>query len=103
MQAGPMDRRVVLQTASASTDSYGQGVQSYTDLATVWANVRYLTGRELLLAQQTTPNAQVKFQIRYRSDIDETSRIVHDGATYDIQHIAVIGRNVGLEILAVKP
>lgn len=103
MKAGKLDRRIQIKTKTATRDSYGAEILTYSTLATVWAEIVPVSGREYFLAAQFVPEAQLKVRIRYRNDFDETAQIVYDNVTYDILYIAEIGRKEGLEILVKKP
>jgi len=46
MKIGKLDKRITLQSRSATLDDYGQELNSWSDIATVWANVKPLGGRE---------------------------------------------------------
>jgi SPP1 family predicted phage head-tail adaptor len=106
MQAGRMDRSVVLQhrvlTRSATT---GEEVVTYEAYATVWAGKRDLRGREFFAAQQVNSDITTLWQIRYRADVVATDRIVVEGLNYSISGVSEIGRRDGLEIqaTAVRP
>lgn len=43
---GRLDKRVTIQRRSATLDSYGQELDSWTTIAQVWAQVKPLGGRE---------------------------------------------------------
>lgn len=43
---GRLDKRVTIQRRSATKDSYGQEIDSWTTIAQVWAQVKPLGGRE---------------------------------------------------------
>jgi SPP1 family predicted phage head-tail adaptor len=43
---GRLDKRVTIQRRSATKDSYGQELDSWTTLAQVWAQVKPLGGKE---------------------------------------------------------
>ena len=96
-----MDRRATLQTRVLSRNTQGEEVVTYSDLAEVWAEKWDLKGREWFSAQQLNADVTTKFRIRYRSDVTVLHRIVCDGIYYDIQHVAEVGREGGLEIMAV--
>lgn len=101
---GKRDRRITFQRRTVTRDdSTGRDTVTWPDVATVWASKRELVGRELLLAQQIVPTAEVRFNIRWRSDLLTTDRIVCAGVTYDIQHMAELGRREDLDILAKLP
>lgn len=103
MRIGKLDRRVLIERPVETQNEFGEPVKTWVTVATVWAEVTPLSGRELFAAQQIVPEASLRIRIRYRSDIDETMRITHDGKVYGVQHIAEIGRRDGLEILVREP
>lgn len=103
MKAGKLDRRVQIKVKTSSRDSYGAEILTYSVLATVWAEIVPVSGREYFAAAQFIPEATLKIRMRYREDFDETSKIAYDGVDYDILYIAEIGRADGLEVLVKKP
>lgn len=103
MKAGKLDRRVQIKVKTASRDAYGAEILTYSVLATVWAEVVPISGREYFSAAQFVPEASLKIRMRFREDFDETAIIAYDGLDYDILYIAEIGRADGLEVLVKKP
>jgi len=103
MRAGRLDTRIRIERSTTDRDDHGGVTQSWALLFEVWAQIAPLRGRELIAAAQTMPEAHTKFVIRYRAGITEADRIVYDSKNYDIIHIAELGRDVGLEILAKLP
>lgn len=99
MRAGDLDTRVRIETPTVTRDDSGGPVHTWTLFAEVYAMATPLRGRELVAAAQVMPDAEVKFTIRYRSGITEQHRIVFDEKNYGIGHIAMIGRQQGLELL----
>ena len=100
MQAGKLDRRITIQSPTSTRDGAGQPVEAWALLATVWARVEHLRGKEPFQGQEFNAQRTSVFTIRYRTDLDETMRIIFDGDTYDILAIAEKGRREGLEITA---
>lgn len=74
MQAGQLRHRVTLQSASQSTDSYGQVTLTWSDTATVWASVQPLQGREAERAKQIHKDVTHNVTIRYRSGVSTAQR-----------------------------
>ncbi len=103
MRAGRLDRQITIRTPALTQDTHGGSVETFSDLATVWAERVPNGGRRFLAAAQIQPGLQVIYRIRYRSDFDETARIVDDGNEYGILAIHEIGRRDGLEILGRRP
>jgi len=98
---GNLDRRIIIQNYTATTNDFGEPVKSWTTTATIWAGVRYGQGNERIMADKETVTADCIFTIRYRT-ITEKTRIVYAGVNYDITHIAEVGRKRYLELLANK-
>lgn len=97
MQAGKLDRRVTLQRAVATQDSYGEEIKSWHDIATVWAQKKDLKGTERWLAMQEVANVTCVYAIRYRPDITPLCRLIDiDGRTYNIAAVVEVGRKEGL-------
>jgi len=84
MQSGTLRHRITLQTFTTAPDSYGEPIKTWSDLATVWAAVEPLTGREYFQAQQTHAEVTYRVRIRYRADVVPTMRIAHAGKTLEI-------------------
>lgn len=103
MKSGKLDRRVTIKSRVETQNSFGEAVISYTNLATVWAEVNPLSGREVFSAAQTYPQDSLKVKIRHRTDVDEKCQIIIDSVEYNIAYIAEIGRKEGLEMIVSKP
>jgi SPP1 family predicted phage head-tail adaptor len=84
MRAGRLRHRLILQSKTETRDSYGASVVGWSTEATVWGSIEPLSGREYFSQQQVQAEARVRIVIRYRSDVDETWRIKHDGLYYNI-------------------
>ena len=46
MNPGDLDQRIVIQGLSEATDDFGQRVQTFSTLATLWAKVEERNGNE---------------------------------------------------------
>ena len=99
MQAGKLDRKIVIQTLTETQDDYGGVVESWSELATVWARFIPGGGNESFVAQAVYAEAQGRFHIRWRSDVTTKHRIQWDGKDWDILAVSEIGRREGLEII----
>ena len=86
-QAGQLDRRILIQRFSESTDGFGQEVKTYSGLAYVWANVKEKIGSEGEEGDMIASTKKVEFIIRYRTDVDEQMRILYNSNIYKIQTI----------------
>lgn len=99
MISGRMDRKITIQEYTESTNDYGEVEKSWSDVATVWAEVKQQSARETWQAGKVA-ETEMMFRIRYRSGINSKMRVVYDGDNYDIAGVREIGRRDGLEIQA---
>lgn len=77
MQSGKLRHRVTLLRRVDNQQPGGQVQHSYVPFAEVWGNVRSLSGRELIAAQQVNSEINTEITIRFRNDVDETCRAQH--------------------------
>lgn len=87
MDIGAMRDRVTIQAPSDAQDALGEPVDAWTDVATVWATVGDVSGREYLAADAAQNKAQTKIFIRYRPDVMATMRVVHGATVYNIEAV----------------
>jgi SPP1 family predicted phage head-tail adaptor len=67
----------------------------------VWADVRFISGKEHVISGAVRSSAIASIRIRFRTDIDSDMRIRYDGQLYDI--VAVLpNRKKGSLDLSVK-
>lgn len=98
---GELRHRITLQKKVDVIDSDGFTTQQWQDVATVWAAVENLHGREYWEAAAIQAENTVKFTIRYRQDVDQTMRIVFKKKVYNILSVDNIRyRNEFIEIKA---
>lgn len=84
MQAGRLNRRVTLQSPSQSVDEIGQPIPGWTDVATLWADIRMKSGLESIKAGAPVSVVQASIRVRYRAGITAGMRIVHNLQAYNI-------------------
>lgn len=104
LAAGKLDRRITLRRAAKSQDEYGQEIETWFDLATVWASRRRASSRETLAAAEVSAAITDVFEIRYGSawsDLSPLDRVLFEDRDYDIASVDEIDRRVGLRIAAV--
>ncbi|BCT18532.1 phage head closure protein [Enterobacter sp. R-1.6.2] len=75
MQAGRLRDRITVQNLSSERDSSGQPVESWHDAPETWAEVKGISGRELVAAGAETAIATIRVWTRFRRDITAASRI----------------------------
>ena len=101
--AGRLDKRVTLQSATSARDGHGQPIATWTTVATVWAAVEPIRGREYFSAQQVSAETTHRVTIRWRSGVSPQWRVVFGDRTFRIE--SVINpreRNERLELMCVE-
>lgn len=101
LEAGDLDRRITIQQATSVADAFGEPIETWSDLATVWAEVVPLGGREFFEARQVNAEQTARFRIRYRADITREMRVLYDGKTYGIEAAEEDRRYARLEALLI--
>ena len=91
MRAGRLNKRVTIQSPATGQDATGKPTTGWTDVATVWASIVDISGREYVAAGGLQNSAQTKITIRYRSGIVPSMRVVHGADTFNIE--AVLGQD----------
>lgn len=88
MIIGNLRERVTIQYKVVVKDSFGAETITWTELATVWASVEPLAGREFIEGRQEYAEVSTRIRIRQRSGIAPEMRVVHGSNVYNI--LAVI-------------
>lgn len=87
MNAGELNRRVTIQQLASMQDDHGQPGTAWSTVATLWASIADLSGREYLAADAQQSQAQTKITIRYRSGILPAMRVLHGVDVYNIEAV----------------
>lgn len=89
MRSGLLRERVRIEQFTAAADSYGQPLETWAELATVWGEVRPAASREGFApgAGQVLAVATHRVRMRYRSDVDEMMRLVWRGRTLQVEAV----------------
>ena len=90
MRAGRLRHKVVLQQPNPTVDTYGQPVRGWATVATVYAAVEPLNGREFFKAQEIQSETKVRMRLRYGSELASLTaawRVTFDGKVYNILSI----------------
>lgn len=95
MRAGLLNNRITVQQLAGGVDALGQPVQTWANLATLWADIRHSSGVESIKADALTSSVRASIRIRYRTDITTGMRAVGPLSTYNI--VAVLPDMQGKE------
>lgn len=97
---GNLRHRITLQKPVIVKDSIGQENEEWQDVATVWASVEPLSGKEYFNAKQTNSEVSTKITIRHLLGVTSRMRVSFQKHTYNI--LSVINfeeRNIYLQLL----
>jgi SPP1 family predicted phage head-tail adaptor len=95
MDAGEFDRRITLQRKTELDNGYETEVSGWSDIATVWAKLIPMSGKEILAAAENAAFANVRFKIRRDtiwSDLNATNRLMFEDEAHDIVSVRSEGR-----------
>ena len=99
------DRRNVMKDVNKVFDSYitfqvkkpkegpFPNLDDYDDYVSLWAESRFLRGKNFYAARAANVKTDVEFIIRYRTDLDEKMRIKHNDKFYEIEGILPLDNN----------
>ena len=88
MRAGTLTDQVSLQEPGTTQDAIGQPVPGWTEVASLWANIRYLSGIEAIRSDSPASIAKVSIQIRQRAGVTAAMRMVDaQGVVFKIETV----------------
>jgi SPP1 family predicted phage head-tail adaptor len=80
MNPGKLRFRLQIQEVTQTPDSFGEPVESWRTVATVWGNIEPLTAVELWQSQMVQAQVSHKLTLRYRAELTAKHRIVRQPA-----------------------
>lgn len=83
MQAGKLRNTVTIQQQTAGQDEIGQPM-TWADVATLWADIRHLSGMEAAKAGTVASTVKASIRFRYRVGINAGMRVLHGSTIYNI-------------------
>lgn len=99
LRAGELDRRITLQQRSTSRDSGGMQVNTWADVATVWAKIQPASGREMLTSGALMSEVTHTITIRYRTGVTTAMRALYGSTILDIKAVVDVEMaHVALEL-----
>ena len=97
MRSGMLRHRVTLQRFQQGQDAYGGPVETWEDVATVWASLEAMSGREFFASQQAQSEVTQRIRIRYRPGVTADMRVIHQGTVFNI--VAPLPDNRGKDLV----
>lgn len=87
MQFGALEHRVTIKRRVTGQGPIGQPVDSWVDVATVWAHIHNRSGAQAIRADKDTSIVQASIRIYRRDGLDASMRVHHRGTVYEIQAV----------------
>lgn len=84
MKAGSLRHKITIQENAALNDAAGSQKPVWVDVYSVYAAIKPLSGRELIVSQAENSEISVRIVIRYRAGITASMRIVYQNTIYAI-------------------
>lgn len=75
MQAGRLRHRVTIQNFTVGRTPSGQPIEEWVDSKTIWAEVKGVSGRELIASGAEKAESTIRVWVRFRRDITAASRL----------------------------
>lgn len=107
MQAGTLRHRVTLQRfeqgqdayGGVLQDAYGGPVETWADVATCWAAVDALSGREFFATRQVQSEVSHKITLRHRSGVTPEMRVLFGGKVFGIEAVLPDSKSTRLVLM----
>lgn len=87
MRAGRLRHRVVIEGLVDNQGADGSIPQTWEPVATVWAGVEPLSGRERFAAEQVQSQVDARIVIRYRAGVTAAMRVRFGAVIYSIEAV----------------
>ncbi len=87
MDPGKLNKRVTLVGATESENAIGQTVLHDGDIASMWASIEPVRGRQYYDAKKLRDEAAYKVTVRYRKGVTREMRIRFKDRTFEIKDI----------------
>lgn len=103
MKAGELRHRVRIQQLVTGRDDTGGFSETWADVATVWAAIEPIRGREYFEAQQVNAEVSHRIKCRYRSGILPVMRAVFGVRIFRIEAVINVDeRNRELQLMCIE-
>lgn len=94
-----MDRRIIVEEKTVSRDSWNHPTESWSTLATVWAQKVDKSSTERGELSQVVAINRTEWTIRYIASIKKDMRVNYGGDYYYITGVTEIGRKEGMRLM----
>jgi len=96
---GSLDRRIIIEQPSTTTDEFGQEIETWSTLATVWAAKMIKPRLESMEDDQRVGGERATWQVRFTDTISRMMRVKVGSDYYTIKAIEEIKRENRLNLI----
>lgn len=87
MDIGRLKHRITFQALSQSKNEYGEIVEEWLDIKTVWAEIKPVSGNQFFAAKQINSEISHNVYIRYRTDLKPSMRIKFKDRVFEVLYL----------------
>lgn len=87
MEPGDLNRKVSIRQRGTTQDASGQPIETWTEIAAPWANIRHPRGAEAVRGEKDVSIVQASIRIRRRTDVTAAMRVYHGSTIYEIKAV----------------
>lgn len=87
MDIGRLKHRITFQKLQQTKNEYGEVLDNWLDVKTVWAEIKPVSGNQFFAAKQINSEISHNVYIRYRSDLSPNMRIKYKERIFDMLYI----------------
>jgi SPP1 family predicted phage head-tail adaptor len=75
VSAGQLSHRIRIQLPTVAKDVLGAPTQTWSDMATVWADIQPISGREARIADRIAAVVSHQITVRHRSEFNDPKSV----------------------------
>lgn len=98
MRAGKLDRTITIQREAHTIDGYGSPSFTWTDVATVRAQIVQQSTEEFIRGFGASDETVIIFRTRWLDGVTNADRISYEDVIHNLKEVKEIGRHKGLEL-----
>lgn len=87
MSTGALRHSITLESPSTGQDAAGQPIINWTAFATVWADIQFLSGLEVIKSDAPISVVRASARIYYLPGVVANMRFQDDGRVFDVRSV----------------
>lgn len=87
MDIGRLKHKITFQQLGKDKNGYGEIIEKWVDIKTVWAEIKPVSGNQFFAAKQINSEISHNVYIRYRADLKPSMRIKYKERVFEILYL----------------